>query len=85
MKRDKAERTEPDYIGHMAECEKLGILHMGESLSFGLRRIGTLAFNDVDAYRTESDAVLSLSITAKYRLPAMELVRKIDGNWCNCY
>ena len=75
-----------DYLGHADECFDgwIGDSKVGRVAEWGSRATCG-AFADVDGYGTREAAEKSIGLTAKYNLPAYELVKRVNGTWCNVW
>ena len=75
-----------DYIGHAAECFDGCTFdtRVGRDAEWGSRAVNG-GFRDVDGYGTREAAEKSVALTAKYNLPRYEVVRRVNGVWCNIW
>ena len=74
-----------DHIGHMEACYEVGIFDISGKQEWGLRIIGKWDLQDVDGYRTREDAELARKLASNYGFPPLEIVRRVDGCWVNCW
>jgi len=71
----------PDYIGHGNTCWS-GELH--PQAEWGMRAIDG-RHDDVDGYESRAAAEHAIALAPAYNLPRQELVRRVNGVWCNVW
>ena len=76
--------TTPDYIGHSEALEALGIFDISGTQEWGMRKIGGQS-QDVDGYKLERHARMAMHLAPAYGLPPQELVKRVNGVWCNVW
>ena len=81
-------QTKADYIGHANACWDGCTFdsRTGREAEWGSRDASYHhSFSDVDGYGTREAAEHSVKLTVEYGLPPYEVVRRINGVWCNVW
>jgi hypothetical protein len=74
-------RVKPDYIGH-GNAAWDGALY--PNAEWGMRAIAG-RHDDVDGYGSREAAERAIELAPAFNLPAQELVRRVNGQWCNVW